>query len=92
MTRDLILPLTALIVFAGCTDSPGLEPAADSAPGMTLPAGFTATLFAEGLATPRHIAVNDNGDVYVALRSGQAKFRATDEPGGVAALRDTDAE
>jgi len=60
--------------------------------GMTLPAGFSATLFAEGLATPRHIAVKDNGDVYVALRSGQAKFAATDEPGGIAALRDTDSD
>jgi glucose/arabinose dehydrogenase len=56
---------------------------------MTLPPGFSATLFASGLATPRHIAVNGNGDVYVALRSGAAKFRASPEPGGVAALRDT---
>jgi len=61
-------------------------------PGMTLPAGFTATLFAAGLPTPRHIAVNSNGDVYVSLRSGAAKFRATDEPGGIAALRDSDGD
>jgi len=60
--------------------------------GFTLPAGFTATLFAEGLDVPRHIAVNDNGDVYVALRSGQARFGQTDEPGGVAALRDSDGD
>ena len=58
----------------------------------TVPQGFTVTLFAEGLATPRHIAVRDNGDVYVTLRSGQAKFRPTDEPGGIAALRDTNAD
>ena len=57
-----------------------------------LPPGFTATLFAEALPTPRHIAVRENGDVYVALRSGQAKFRPTDEPGGVAALRDIDGD
>jgi glucose/arabinose dehydrogenase len=57
-----------------------------------LPEGFTATLFAEGLDTPRHIAVRDNGDVYVTLRSGQAKIRPTDEPGGIAALRDTDGD
>jgi glucose/arabinose dehydrogenase len=65
------------------------------APGLaapTLPPGFSATLFAEGLATPRHIAVRSNGDVYVSLRSGQAKFRPTDEPGGVAALRDTNGD
>jgi len=58
----------------------------------TVPQGFTVTVFAEGLATPRHIAVRDNGDVYVTLRSGQAKFRPTDEPGGIAALRDTNGD
>jgi glucose/arabinose dehydrogenase len=63
---------------------------APSAP--TLPPGFTATLFVQGLPTPRHIAVRENGDVYVTLRSGQAKFRATNEPGGVEALRDTDGD
>lgn len=60
--------------------------------GFTLPQGFTATLFAEGFDVPRHIAVNDNGDVYVALRSGQARFSQTDEPGGIAALRDADGD
>src|SRR5690606_155760 len=35
-----------------------------------------------------HIVVQENGDVYVTLRSGQAKFRPTEEPGGVVALRD----
>lgn len=60
--------------------------------GFTLPQGFTATLFAEGFDVPRHVAVNDNGDVYVALRSGQARFAQTDEPGGVAALRDSDGD
>lgn len=58
----------------------------------TLPPGFTASLFAQGLPTPRHIAVRENGDVYVTLRSRQAKFRATDDPGGVEALRDTDGD
>jgi glucose/arabinose dehydrogenase len=58
----------------------------------SVPPGFSVTVFAEGLATPRHIAVRDNGDVYVTLRSGQAKFRPTDEPGGIAALRDTNGD
>lgn len=79
-----------LLMLAACTQSLD-EPAHRVAvAGMTLPAGFAATLFAEGLPTPRHIAVNDNGDVYVTLRSGLAKFRPTDEPGGIAALRDDD--
>jgi glucose/arabinose dehydrogenase len=58
----------------------------------TLPPGFAATVFAQGLPTPRHLAVADNGDVYVALRSGRAKFVTTDEPGGIAALRDSDGD
>lgn len=78
-----------LLVLAGSTVS--IE-AQESAPQRrdlpTVPPGFAVTLFAEGLATPRHIAVRDNGDVYVTLRSGRAKFRPTDEPGGIAALRD----
>lgn len=74
----------------------GSSPAAERAPTPlakpTVPQGFTVTLLAEGLATPRHIAVGPNGDVYVTLRSGQAKFRPTDEPGGIAALRDTNGD
>ncbi len=84
------LSVTALML-AACGGRVDTEERAGSA-GLTLPDGFTATLFAEGLVTPRHIAVNDNGDVYVAIRSGQAKFTATDEPGGITALRDNDAD
>jgi glucose/arabinose dehydrogenase len=58
----------------------------------SLPPGFSATLFVEGLITPRHIAVSDNGDVYVTIRSGQAKFQSSDDPGGVVALRDIDGD
>lgn len=57
-----------------------------------VPEGFEVVEFASGLATPRHIAVRANGDVYVTLRTGQAKFRPTDEPGGIAALRDTNGD
>jgi glucose/arabinose dehydrogenase len=34
--------------------------------GLTLPSGFCASIFAEGLIAPRHIAVTPAGDVYVA--------------------------
>ncbi len=66
--------------------------AAAAAPPMTLPTGFTATLFADGLPTPRHIVVTDAGRVYVTLRSGQAKFVPSDEAGGVAGLEDSDGD
>ncbi len=87
MRNQLMLVSAASLIVTGCADSPETE-----APAITLPPGFTAELFAEGLPTPRHIAVSDNGDVYVTLRSGQAKFRPTDEPGGVAAFRDEDGD
>lgn len=78
-----------LLLFAGrvFAQTSGNEPSVPD-----LPAGFTATLFAEGLPTPRHIVIRDNGDVYVTLRSGRAKFQPTDEPGGVLGLRDEDGD
>ena len=95
MKRNRILVWAASLILTGCAGSPETETeeapgaaATTEASGITLPPGFTAELFAAGLTTPRHIAVNGNGDVYVTLRSGQAKIRATEEPGGVAALRD----
>src|SRR5450759_2072255 len=38
--------------------------------GITLPAGFCATVFADTIGHARHIAVNSNGDVYVNTWSG----------------------
>src|SRR3954470_20316050 len=39
--------------------------------GLTLPAGFCATVFADVEGGPRHIAVAPNGDVFVALGGGR---------------------
>ena len=55
---------------------------------LKLPEGFVATVFAEEtFPNARHVAVNDNGDVYV-------KFRANKEETapGILALRDTDGD
>src|SRR5512147_2581939 len=49
--------------------------------GLRLPKGFHATVFADDLGKARHLAVNDNGDVYVALREKAGG-------GGIVALRD----
>ena len=54
---------------------------------ITLPAGFTATVFADDLGLARHIAVRDNGDVYVAIRQGR-----DGSAGGLVALRDVNAD
>jgi glucose/arabinose dehydrogenase len=49
---------------------------------LNLPDGFEAHIVAESLGAGRHIAVNDNGDVYVSLRR-------PNNGGGIVALRDT---
>lgn len=48
--------------------------------GLTLPKGFHATVFAEGVGAVRHITVRDNGDVYVSMR------RIKGVPAGIVAL------
>ena len=53
--------------------------------GLVLPDGFCAAVVADSLGPVRHIAVNDNGDVYAALRQVSGG-------GGVVALRDTDGD
>ncbi|HLP74524.1 MAG TPA: PQQ-dependent sugar dehydrogenase [Bacteroidales bacterium] len=51
--------------------------------GITLPDGFSATVFADKLGGGRHIAVAENGNVYLALSS-------LNNGAGIAALRDKD--
>ncbi|MEJ7682382.1 MAG: hypothetical protein WKG06_31930 [Segetibacter sp.] len=36
--------------------------------GLYLPTGFEAVVVADSIGPARHIAVNDNGDIYVKLR------------------------
>jgi glucose/arabinose dehydrogenase len=62
------------------------EAPCDANAGITLPAGFCATVFVDGIGAPRHVAVAPNGDVFVAL------MRASSGGGGVLALRDTNAD
>ncbi len=57
----------------------------DQEAGIRLPVGFKATIFADDLGIARHIAVRENGDVYVALAQ---QVDGT----GVVALRDTDSD
>ncbi|CAG4994365.1 hypothetical protein DYBT9275_01376 [Dyadobacter sp. CECT 9275] len=74
-----------LIVAAGFT-GPGTEelPAVNSKNGgLFLPEGFEATVVVDSLpGRARHLAVNDNGDIYV-------KARFADKNESVIALRDT---
>ncbi len=95
----------ALAAIAGCggSDNGGSAnaPSAAGSPAVNtaaldtsikLPDGFVATIFADKLDRPRHIAVRDNGDVYVALRSGRAQVAPSSAEGGVVGLRDTNGD
>lgn len=57
--------------------------------GITLPAGFCATVFADTLGHVRHIVFAANGDVYVNTWSGQYYTGPTHPGGFLVALRDT---
>lgn len=91
MSRSKISAMIALIfaiIFYGCVgDQPEQknlpEPDPNNA-GLKLPAGFGAIITADNLGKARHIAVNNNGDLYVKLRNIPA------DGNGIIALRDND--
>lgn len=60
--------------------------------GITLPAGFCATVFADNLGNVRHIAVAADGTVYANSWNGSSYFRTGVPPadGFLVALKDTD--
>ncbi len=60
--------------------------------GLTLPAGFCASVFADSVGHARHIAVAANGDVYVNTRTERSGPEASAEPvrASLVAMRDTD--
>jgi glucose/arabinose dehydrogenase len=80
-------PLGVVGTAFGQTDQLGLNAtsALDEDAGIRVPEGFDAEVFADGVGRARHIAVRDNGDVFVALREPM-------EGGGVVALRDDDGD
>ncbi len=79
----LILGLTA----CDSTTEQGIQPVLlpdKGHGGITLPENFGALVVADTLGRGRHLAVNDNGDVYVHI------IRLTEDGYGIMALRDTD--
>ena len=83
-----------IVLSTGCTEPPLAEAdeswrevaakyACDPDNGaIELADGFCALVFADTVGVARHLAVRDNGDVYVAIRNSQAG------QGGILALRD----
>ena len=82
--RFVSLTVAALGVPAVLAAQAGrITPCAANNAGLTLPAGFCATLFADSLPAPRQMVVAPNGDVFVATQG-----RRGGAPGGIVALRD----
>jgi glucose/arabinose dehydrogenase/mono/diheme cytochrome c family protein len=81
----------ALVVPAGgrAADAASSNCAGDDS-GLTLPAGFCATIFADGIGHARHLVVSDSGVVYVNTWSGRYFGNDTPHAGGfLVALQDT---
>ena len=83
MKRTLTL-LICLVGLSGAAKAAApAKPACDAdVGGISLPAGFCATVFADNLGVARHMAVAADGTVYVALQKPS-------HGGGIAVLRDT---
>jgi glucose/arabinose dehydrogenase len=68
---------------------PRPQACADDNGGITLPSGFCASVFADNLGHPRHMAIAPNGVLYVNTWSGRYYGNDTPPPGGfLIALQD----
>ena len=78
-----------LIIIAGmliqCSENKEipLPPSDPDNGGLILPDGFEAIVVVDSIGSARHLAVNDNGDIYI-------KMRKAHEKGENMALRDSD--
>jgi glucose/arabinose dehydrogenase len=103
-----VASFTFVLVLASCSGGDRAPGGADSArtaaasavcpgdnAGLTLPAGFCATVFADSIPHGRHAVVASNGDLYVTLEATPspekviAGVAGPPPPVSVAALRDT---
>lgn len=75
--------LSCLIFFSGCKPSAELPIADAGNGGLVLAEGFEALVVADSTGRARHLAIHENGDIYVKLSSSDR------ESGGNVALRDT---
>jgi glucose/arabinose dehydrogenase len=68
---SIIIGYIAFALLFSCNQSSRPEEKKNAVPeangGITLPEGFSASIYADNLGAGRHIAVNANGDVYLAL-------------------------
>lgn len=77
-----ILMVVALLSACTTTEVEPIKHDKDNA-GLTVPAGFSALVYADQVGNARHLTVNNNGDVYVSLNT-------MNKGGGIVCLRDED--
>jgi hypothetical protein len=68
----LVFALIAAVVCCQCTSPDNLAtlPAGDPDNGkLSVPEGFEVTVVVDSVGRARHLAINDNGDIYVKLRA-----------------------
>ena len=65
------LMTAASLLFISCLAT-GAAIAADEPDGLILPAGFHASIVADGINGARHLAFRDNGDLYVSTRGDKS--------------------
>src|SRR6516164_8066486 len=81
---------TASLAQTRANEAASGAPACAEDAGITLPPGFCATIFADKLGHPRHLAVATDGTVYVNTWSGIYYQNDTPPPGGfLIAMKDT---
>lgn len=82
--RDSIIKIIFLagasFTLASCGNNIELPKGDLDSGGLVVPGGFEVVVVADSIGSARHMAVNDNGDIYVKLRGGKPK--------GIVALRD----
>src|SRR5690625_5196316 len=66
--RPLITALLIMFTLSYCAGSHELPMGDTDNGGLLLPEGFDALIVADSTGRARHLAVNDNGDIYVKLR------------------------
>ncbi|WP_439482136.1 c-type cytochrome [Cyclobacterium plantarum] len=79
---SFVLSAVLIILFYSCESRDSLPHPDPENGGLSLPGGFGALVVIDSIGKGRHIAVNENGDIYVKLRYAKGM-------GSNVALRDT---
>ena len=83
--KNLLLKCLLIIFLLGCSKESSLvlpQPDKDNG-GLFLPDGFGVLVVVDSVGPSRHLAVNNNGDIYLKLKITEGRL-------GNVAIRDTD--